>query len=385
MLSYATTSDIARVKTFAFDNLTPEEKLGITDYFRKATTYIDNTCRRRFFPYDRLREFSVPTYYLDLRNRSFIYADLTLDDDLLEVFTLQSGGVNTLIDTLDTLQANITATQNTIVVADAAGLDANGNTRFVEGTLFQIDNERFEVVLVSTNTLYVKRGALQTRRAAHTSTTKLYKLDVSSMTQGVNFHLLEFNIEPKFGIRLVFPATWTSSVVWRTRIPQIFVSGYFGYHNRYTESGWANTLTALKAALNATDTSFPLANAASAGLDSLGEPAYQVGYLLQIGRELMAITQIDLGAGAADDTIHVARGQNGSLPLPHAISDPIYRYNVPWDIREACLVCAKVFREADQATGGRQGVGEASIGVEIAVPKTAADILKLHLRASTYG
>lgn len=183
-------------------------------YIEQASRRIDKWCDRRFYP-------RYATRYLDFQSSY----NLLLDEDLLDVTTLSSGGTEvadtdyylyplntypkwkievdqsttsimnysnthqkavTVVgtwgwhndwdsawdDSQDTVQdaAGLTAAATTITVGDADGEDINGfSPRFSPGQLLKIESEYVQVTGVSSSadTLTVRRGANGTTAATH--------------------------------------------------------------------------------------------------------------------------------------------------------------------------------------------------------------------------
>jgi len=223
MLTYATLEDFKIAKQIK--NITSgnsgisQEKLAladskIIDYLARATRHVNNTTHREFFPYREVRKFPVPHAFGDLQMRRFLFADLYLDEDLLEVIEFKNGNGDILtegedfffqntniyphyavalkfpnywggmynlgilsrtfdepiiqvtgiwgyhdkyprkneawVDTLDTVTVAINDTTTSISVADADGKDGINTKRFTEGYLLKIDSEFVEITEVDT-------------------------------------------------------------------------------------------------------------------------------------------------------------------------------------------------------------------------------------------
>jgi hypothetical protein len=105
----------------------------------------------------------------------------------------------------------------------------------------------------------------------------------------------------------------------------IDVAGWWGYHDNYTQHGWASGGT-LSAAVTDTTT---LAFSATTGHTISG------GQIVKIDSEIYIVST------AGTNTITpIARGDNGSTAATHLISAPIYIWQVMPNIRQACLEIA---------------------------------------------
>jgi hypothetical protein len=382
MLTYGTYDDYTRMKKINQSEVTVDGERTITDYLKRATEYIDRVTHRRYFPWYEMRSFSMPTDYIDLANRAQNFNDLYLDQDLLETHYVQVSNLNTVDSNEDVPVGGLTIIATTFTASDVDGLDANGIARISAGDILLIDDEYMAVVSAntSTNLVTVNRGVIGTIPAAHTAGTTIYKASLQLMKPGIDYHLLDYNVDPKFAIRLVWPNTWSGlygGSFWKYRYPQIFVSGFWGFHEQYRRDAWINTTENCPAM---TDTATSIAVTDVNGTDAIGEPRFEVGYCIRIENELMEVVSLD----TTDNEVAVLRGQRGTTALAHASGNRIYRFSIHEPIREACLVIAKTWRDADNSVGGRQGVSEISTGVEISVPKDMAEILGMHIRAIVY-
>lgn len=379
MLTYTTLAEFMQVKRITSSHADSAEQELLREYLRRATREIDRVCRRRFFPYWQTRRFSIPVSYMDLRNRAHIHSDLALDADLLEAVRVQVG-TGTIIESGETVPSGgfaATSANTTFTAVDVDGVDAQGNDRLPVGTILQVG---YEIMVVAdrntgTNSVTLARAQNGTLAAAHAEGTTINKHVLTMLQPGIDFHLLDFNIEPKYGIRLVFPNTWAgryTGLAWRSRYPQIYVTGLWGFHddafNRYVD-----TLDPIPSGgITASATSWTAADAD--GVDAAGETRYRADYLYRIGNELVLVT------GVSTNTVTVTRGVNGTLAVSHAAGTPIYRWAVVQDIKKACFNIAKTIRDSDDSVGGRQGVTDMSVGVEITYAKDTAETLRHYVR-----
>lgn len=373
MLTYATLDDFARINKVTNEKLVnnPTGRANLLDYLRAATRVIETRTHRAFFPSFKVKLFSIPRDYIDLRTRAMFVRDLEFNDDLLEAWRVQTGGYTTTDSEQDVPVGGITSSATSFDVTSASGLSA--------GTFLRIDNETLIVDAVSGNTLYVLRGQVHTRAAAHTAGTTIYTLGITSLAAGINYNLLDYNITPHYGLRVNFPSTWAGNygiVSVASAVPQIYVTGLWGYHNNYYEMGWIDTLdTVENNPLTASGTSITVNNAD--GDDAQGMTRFEAGNLIRVDDELMEITTVTAGSV---NTLTVLRGVRGSRATSHAQDTAIFRYHVPDDLVEITTTVAKTLKESDESVGGRQGVSDTSVGAKITLPDDAAEWIRMHVR-----
>ncbi len=376
MLPYATYADYKRMMKITTDTANGERL--ITDYLKRVTNYINGMTRRRFYPFQETHMYNVPTRYTDLRNRVYIYDDLPLAKDLLETVSLQTRSTD-IQNSNATVTGNITAIQTDIVVSDITQLDTLGVCAFVVNGFIQIEDEILRIVTLNTgaNTITCERGVLQTNAVAHVDGTPIYRIPTNQLVQGQDYYLLEMNSSPYYAYRLKFPNSWYGTYAlqnWQFKSPQVYVTGFWGYQRLYSEA-WVNTLeTVPVAGITSTATTFTLSDVD--GTDDIGETRIEVGMLLRIDNELMWVTAVN----TTSNLVTVLRGRHGTMPLAHTSGTRILRYQVERDIQEACLSCAKTWKQSDDSIGGRQGVTDMSAGVEISMPKDVVEILKRYVK-----
>jgi len=392
MLTYASVADYLRIKKITDPDAQDAARRTVGDYLRRATSYIDGVCRRRFFPHAHVRQMSIPVRYIDLNNRAMIYDDLPLDMDLLESVSVFTGAAGAVIDTNDTLTSAINRYVTVLTVGDADGTDAVGETRFTVNSFIRIDNEMMRVVSVNTltNQLTVERRMLSTLAAAHTAGITIYKKPLTALAPGIDFFPLDFNYSPFYGLHLVFPNAWTGTFVgssYRNQYPQLLIMGLWGYHEQYPEA-WVDTLETAPDGdfSDAFSSAFPITGisaeattllvADTTGEDAWGLTRFEEGMLLRIDDELLEVNAV-----LSDTSISVKRGAHGSFAVPHSGGVPILRYAVQQDVIEACITIAATWREADDSKGGRQGVSDMSQGVQISLPEDVVRILTRLQRA----
>jgi len=191
--------------------------------------------------------------------------------------------------------------------------------------------------------------------------------NLTELTEDTHFQKRPWNDYPKYGLRLMFPTFWngvlTSLNNWR--IPSIFVTGVWGYHERYETDAWIDTNVNLQAELNATDTTFNIpAVADPAVVDDVGDTDIQAGELLKIEDEYLEVVSV---SDADPRVVTVRRSRNGTTAAVHASATDIYKWNVHEDIQELCLDIAKTWREKGTTFGGRAGVSDMSVGAKLAI------------------
>lgn len=194
------------------------------------------------------------------------------------------------------------------------------------------------------------------------------------------YFTLEHNIYPKNIIALNFPYYWGgifagAAITGRYDSASILVEAVWGYGDGYYDINHWVQLEPLQSALNATDTTIAVEDVD--GEDSDGGTRFEAGRLIRIDNEFMEIRRVD----DALNTIRVLRGIHGSTAAAHTLGSVIRKWIVKKDIVEATLQTAKAWRESDIAAGGRLGVSDQSVGIEIGVPQDAVEIIKSYQRS----
>lgn len=154
------------------------------------------------------------------------------------------------------------------------------------------------------------------------------------------------------------------------------VTGTWGYHPDWARA-WACTgdtvqddpLAADATTITVADADAPLATGYGA--------RFAVGQLLRIESEYLQV----LAVNAATDTLTVTRGANGTAAAAHAQGTSIEVYEVPADVRTACLRAASwLYKQPDagfvQAAGGLRG----ALVVPPAMPQDVQQILAPYVR-----
>lgn len=296
-LTYVTLDKFKAVKEIEASDSAGERV--ISDYLIRATREIDRATRRHFFPRRQQRDYTLPAEFLLYRRREFPGADLWLDDDLLEIVTVEVGEPG----------------------------------------------------------------------------------DTETLTEGIHFETMMWNTFPKFALRLKWPNFWTGSMAvftpTRWRLPTIFVTAIWGFHELYEEEpgAWVDTNVDLGATLAANATTFDVGAATT---DDLGDTDIAVGELIKIDDEYLEIVSI---TGTTTRTVTVRRARQGTTAASHATGTSIYKWDVHGDIKQACFMIAKAWREHDQSKGGRAGMSDMSVGVELDIPADAKRILIDHMRS----
>lgn len=383
-LTYARLQDYLDMKKISSSNVEATETRILNDYLVRATQWIDRVTGRHFFPLREAHMHSIPVAYRDLSNRAMIWEDITLDYDLLEPILIQLI-TGALLDTNENVPSGgLDMFSTTFTADDVDGLDSAGQQRFAVGDILQIESERMQVVAsnISTNVVTVNRALFGTLAGVYAEGVDISKLSLSSLQPGIDVVFIEYNLDPKWGIQLIWPNTWSGGYIgatYRNRQPQIYITALWGYHERYQKTAWINTTEVIATGgIVADDTAIVVIEADAYDFN---QTRFTVGDLIRIENELMYVTAITIDTPTPKDTLTVLRGQNGTLAEGHDQAIPIYRYEVEQDIKEACLTIAKTWRDADNSVGGRQGVSEISTGVELALPKDTAAILKTYRRS----
>jgi hypothetical protein len=370
-LPLAVYEDYARVKQIDDSQESVSDVRHVTDMLRRASVRVEQFTHRRFHPSYQTRRLNVPSIYADLNNRLLFRDDLWLDEDLLSPVRVQITS-NVANATGDTLQANITAKTSYLTVLDADGLDSGGDTRFSVGDILLVDDEVMIVASVDTvnNYVYVRRGQLDTPTVSHTSSAIVYKYTTQTLNAGTDYVLLDYNVYPKYGLRLAYPNTWMGNYYSQTwGIPTILVTGIWGYH-RNVDEGWVNSLDTLQAGID--DSTQTLTVLDADGTDLNQRTRFEVNRLIRVDDEYMLITAIDTDT----NELTVLRGVNGTFAVAHDSSTEIDVWYPVDDIVDATLSIAKMLYESSQTTGGRMGVSEMSQGVELTMPQDSQQILK---------
>lgn len=110
-LTYAVLQDFIEMKDLNKSGIVVDiSEIGrtkIEQYLVRATRYIQRHTRRDFFPWRETRTYPIPYAFYDLAVRRFPTAHLQLDQDLLEVFTLNNGQKDLDPDAFFPLELNI--------------------------------------------------------------------------------------------------------------------------------------------------------------------------------------------------------------------------------------------------------------------------------------
>lgn len=382
-LTYARLQDYLDMKKIDSSNLDTTQARILNDYLIRATQWIDRVTGRHFFPIREAHMHSIPVEFRDLSNQGMIWQDIMLDYDLLEPILIQVITGALLESNENVPSGGLDLFSTTFTATDVDGEDSAGQQRFAVGDILQIESERMQVVAsdTSSNVVTVDRALFGTLASVHAEGVTISKLSLSALQPGIDVVFIEYNLDPKYGIQLIWPNTWSGGYIgaaYRNRQPQIYITALWGYHERYQKTAWINTTEVVPTGDIAADATTIAVTEADAY--DFNQTRFTVGDLIRIEAELMYVTAIDT-ADPAPDTLTVLRGQNGTLAEDHAEAIPIYRYEVEQDIKEACLAIAKTWRDADNSVGGRQGVSEVSTGVELALPKDTTAILKLYRRS----
>lgn len=371
MLTYVTTNDFARIKQVSPAKLNdnPNGALNIEMYLRGATQLIDTRTFRTFFPHQQVNVYSIPRDYIDLRARALYTRDLELGDDLLEAYRVQTGGYSTT-NSGQVVPSGVTPRSGSFTVTDASG--------FSVGDFLRIDTETLIIDEIDSNTLYVLRGQVNTRAAAHSAGAIIYTLNITTLNAGIDYQPLDFNVSPTLGLRVNFPNTWSASygnMSTSSAVPSIYITGAWGYHAHY-KSAWVDTLDSVEDnPLTSSATTITVNDAD--GTDASGMTRFAVGNLIRVDNEFMAITAITT---TPTNTLTVLRAQRGTRATSHVKESIIERWHVPDDLALVCFSIAKIMKDADQSVGARQGVSDQSAGAAIALPDDAVQWIKMHKR-----
>ncbi len=197
-----------------------------------------------------------------------------------------------------------------------------------------------------------------------------------------DFNLLPFNLWPKWGLRLVWPNFWTgtfsANIGGSYRIPSIRIDAVWGFSEDMDyDSPWEDTGIVLPGG-GLSDSATTLTIAGTGLVDAYGEEAIPVGALIRLEHEFCEVLAVNENTNTA---YTIKRGVNGTTPVAHDAGTAIRRWRVAPEIVEACYQISKAWREHDMVTGGRQGVSQMSVGVELDIPPDAKFILQSKMRA----
>lgn len=383
MQTYGTLGDYQAIKGIDPTTLTDAERALIRQYLTRATRVVDGTTRRRFFPIQETRRYSIPSSYVDLRMRAFTRDDLMLDRDLLEAIRVQVTVNGAIVEMTEVVPlGGMDDIQTTLAFNAPGGLDSLGNVKVSVGDILQIEGELLPVLSINygTKVAQVQRGAFDTIAVSHAAGVDIPKLRLITLVPGQDFLLIDFNIRPAIGLRIVWPATWAGLITgssWRYRYPQIYVTGLWGYHE-FKDEWWVNSLQTVPSSF--TDATATISITDTTVTDANGVLAWQEGFLYRIDQELIWGGVITPGSGVTG-TMAITRGENGSLAVAHASGRAIRRFDVLAEVVEATIDIARTLRESDESVGGRQGVSEMSVGVQISYAKDTAETLRRLVRS----
>lgn len=122
----------------------------------------------------------------------------------------------------------------------------------------------------------------------------------------------------------------------------IGVQGIWGYHDEWHEA-WRATGDNLAVEIGANDTQLAVGQVGGGDGDG-NTPRFQVGQLLRVDEEYLAVIGIDIEA----NTLTVSRAGRGTTAQAHTLATAIWRYQPPLDAESACLRWAyRLYREVD--------------------------------------
>ena len=137
-------------------------------------------------------------------------------------------------------------------------------------------------------------------------------------------------------------------------VRSVKVVGVWGWHDDY-DNAWASVDTVQDDPLTAGATSLTVADID--GVDEWGlTPRIQVGQLLRLGSEFVAVTAVNTGT----DVATIRRGQNGSTAASHAQGTAVEVWRPFEGVKQACITqAARTFKR------GQQAFQDASANVEM--------------------
>jgi hypothetical protein len=248
-------------------------------------------------------------------------------------------------------QSNIT-----IDAADDAVIDEilSGVSRYFDDECHRTFYPRFETryfsVPVYTNSprkLFLDDDLLQETSIINGDTT-----DISALTDSLGhkvYNLLPKNYEPKFCIELVGPTYifWIFNSIGSIQYV-ISVTGWWGFHNHYTQRGWTKVDTLKNAITDTTTLAFTVNTSGSVLADQI----------LKIDNEIFNVASESTGTVTPNQ-----RGDNGSTAATHLVGASVYAWNVQPEIKLAVMEAALNIYQArsGQSNGGKVSVTAAGI------------------------
>jgi hypothetical protein len=127
-------------------------------------------------------------------------------------------------------------------------------------------------------------------------------------------------------------------------INAIAVTAIWGWHNDWTRA-WRNSNDSPQTALNSSQSTISVADADGVDGDN-STPRFSIGDLLRCEDEYMVV----IGVNITTNVLTVARGAHGTLASTHAQNTPVYRYQPPADVVNACLQVATACYTAPDQT-----------------------------------
>lgn len=175
--------------------------------------------------------------------------------------------------------------------------------------------------------------------------------------------------------------TWTNYTDnWRQAIT---IDGVWCYRERYDVVGWVGSADTVQSpALTTTSTSIIVADAD--GVNAWGlSPRFDVGQMIRIGSEYMAI----VGVNTTTNALTVVRGYNGTVATTHDVGASISTFDVQPEIVRACaLITAYNYQMLGKFERVRFDGINATETIEI--PDEARELLNMyttHLARGVYG
>ena len=182
-------------------------------------------------------------------------------------------------------------------------------------------------------------------------------LSVVSVTNGDGVAVTEYNLLPKnynskWGIQIYSAASsfWTPSNTLGGEYV-IAVTGWWGFHNQFTQRGWSALDTLAVADTTATGLTFTV----TTGTTLLSNQ------IIKIDNEIMNVAS---STSSPTKTVTVnQRGDNGSTAATHLINAPIYVWNTQTEIRDACKQISQsvYWARSGQVANGKITVTEGGV------------------------
>lgn len=161
-----------------------------------------------------------------------------------------------------------------------------------------------------------------------------------------------------------------------TKRNAITVTGYWGWHDDYSASGWHGSNLTVNATHNTTITT--LTTTTNTAADAWGlTTSISAGSLIRV-TTAGAVEYMQVLAVPSTTTFTVQRGANGATAIAHSAGSAIEIYAASGDVVEICTTWASLLVNFDDATLGHKYISEIGVEVPTGLPPHIKDaILRL--------